>query len=216
MRRPKTTSILITLGFLLTLNAEGSGWCERGRAFFPPLHSYSPPFYPLFLIRSPPQRFDRESESHPRSPIPRLTIHPAHCTQLVPPSSSNVHSLLAVSETSSTLLLLNPCLLPLLHWLFLCAASVCCIRWCGQASLQLVLISNRQAASQDFLAVDQKRLLQCFGSYFWGMLFLKICHLVTVQAFLSKHTGTDENSGARYLNRYVRGMLFFKILTKNI
>lgn len=55
-KSPKTASILITLWFLLTPNAEELGWWERGRVSFP--HS-TPAFLrslPL-LIRSPPRWF---------------------------------------------------------------------------------------------------------------------------------------------------------------
>lgn len=62
----------------------------------------------LFSSGLLPAGFDRESESHPRSPIPRLTNHPAHYMHLSTPSSSNVHSLFAGLGTSSPFLLSKP------------------------------------------------------------------------------------------------------------
>lgn len=77
---------------------------KEGPSFLSP----TPPllFSALSLFSSGllPTGFDSESESHPRSPIPRLTSQPAHYTHLSTPSS--ICFLFVVLETSSPLLTL--------------------------------------------------------------------------------------------------------------
>lgn len=131
MKSPWTTSILITLWFLLTLNAQESGWCKRGWVFFSPGPPFSPPLYPFFSSGPLPAGFDSESESHLRSPIPRLTALEAHHT-LHPPLLYTHYSLFqkycfSFQETFSSFFFSS-----LFH---------------RAGKEELALISNRQAAS---------------------------------------------------------------------
>lgn len=95
-KSPLITSILITLRFLLTLNAAESGWWKRGWVFFPPLHPCFCHFYPFSSSGLLPAGFDSESVSHHRRPVPRLTKQPAHCKHVFITSSSTVPSRLTV------------------------------------------------------------------------------------------------------------------------
>lgn len=133
MKSPKTTSILITLGFLLTLNAESRGGVRGAGFSFP--HSTPALLRSIPLSSGPlPAGFDRESESHPRSPIPRLTTHTAHYMHLFTPPSSNVLSLLTILETSSQVpFSLKTALFPLLSGLFLHSSLACCFTKLGKA-----------------------------------------------------------------------------------
>lgn len=141
----------------------------------------------LFSSGLLPAGFDRESESHPRSPIPRLTNHPAHYTHLSTPSSSNVPSLFAGLGTSSPFLLSKPAS-PLFSVLFLHSALGWYSTKLGKSPTSwLWLVTDRLPRKTS--GCGPREIALMFSSYLWSMLFFFLnCHLVTLQAFLNKHT----------------------------
>lgn len=195
MKSPKTTSILITLGFLLTLNAEDSGWCKRGRVFFPPLHPCSPPFYP-FSHQVPSPLVLTGSLSHilgAPSPVSQLTQHTIRIYSLHPPLKYFLSSLF--QKLPLRFFSLNWSLSSS-QWTFLRSALACYFTKLGKAPTSwLWLVTDRLPRKTS--GCGPREIALMFWQLYLRHAFFLICHLVTLQAFLTKHTGTSEKKKAK-------------------